>query len=207
MPPTVAIASSSWAAAAVMSGEHVTLEPLVHSHAAGLREALGSGELSRCWYTNVPSPAQVESFIDNALGAAESLGEMPYAVRDSSGRLVGSTRFYDVDSTVPRVSIGHTWYAPCAQRTGINTEAKLMLLTHAFEELDCIRVSLETSSFNTASRAAIERLGALQEGMLRNHRRHSDGSPRDTVVFGITDTDWPRVKRNLEDRLEQHRHA
>lgn len=191
----------------LLKGVHATLEPLSPAHADGLRVALGAGELSRCGYTIVPTPEQVENFIVDALAAGECDGEVPYAVRDANGSLVGSTRFYDVDLGVPRVSIGYTWYAPFAQRTGVNTEAKLMLLTHAFESLGCIRVALETSTLNVASRTAIERLGAQQEGILRNHRRHSDGSPRDTVVFAITDFDWPRVKQNLLGRLEQHRNG
>jgi len=105
---------------------------------------------------------------------------------------------------VPRLSIGYTWYGPHAQRTGVNTEAKLMLLTHAFERLKCISVAFETSSHNAASRAAIARLGATQEGVLRNHKRHPDGSPRDTVVFSIIDSEWQDVKRTLQDRLDAH---
>jgi RimJ/RimL family protein N-acetyltransferase len=129
---------------------------------------------------------------------------LPFVVRDAAGDIVGSTRFYDLEPTVPRVSIGYTWYAPRVQRTGLNTEAKLLLLTHAFETLGCISVVFETSWFNQRSRAAIARLGAKQDGVLRNHRRHADGSPRDTVIFSILDNEWPAVKRNLLSRLAQH---
>lgn len=199
-----ALVHERWSTAPVLQDVHATLEPLSLQHADGLRDALGDGALARCWYTNVPAPEQVDAYIRDALETCERLAEIPFAVRDRSGRLVGSTRFYDVDPVVPRVSVGYTWYAQFAQRTGVNTEAKLMLLDHAFETLACIRVAFETSSFNTASRAAIARLGARQEGILRNHRRHADGSPRDTVVFAITDTDWPVAKRNLQRRLEMH---
>ena len=120
------------------------------------------------------------------------------------GAVVGSTRYYDMDATVPRVQIGYTFYAPRVQRTGLNTQAKLLLLQHAFEALGCIAVGFETSWFNLASRAAIARLGAKQDGVLRNHRRHADGSPRDTVAFSIIDTEWAAVKRNLQYQLERH---
>ena len=129
---------------------------------------------------------------------------LPFVVRDTQGRVVGSTRFYGMEADVPKLSIGYTWYAPDVQRTGVNTEAKLLLLTHAFETLGCISVVFETSWFNHRSRAAIARLGAKQDGVLRNHKRHSDGSPRDTVVFSIIDGEWPAVKRNLLAKLARH---
>ena len=128
---------------------------------------------------------------------------MPFAVSDADGAIVGSTRFYDLDASIPKLSIGYTWYAPRVQRTALNSEAKLLLLTHAFEVLACAVVYLETSWFNQASRTAIARLGAKQDGVLRNHRRHADGSRRDTVVFSIIDTEWPGVKSNLRYRLQQ----
>jgi RimJ/RimL family protein N-acetyltransferase len=127
-----------------------------------------------------------------------------FSVRDAAGDLVGTTRYYDLDLTVPRLSIGYTWYAQRAQRTGLNTEAKLLLLAHAFETLGCIAVAFETSLFNHASRTAITRLGAKQDGVLRNHKRHADGSIRDTVVFSIIDSEWEAVKRNLLGRLAEH---
>ncbi|HJR73914.1 MAG TPA: GNAT family protein, partial [Luteimonas sp.] len=110
---------------------------------------------------------------------------------------------YDLDASVPRLSIGYTWYAPKAQRTGVNTEAKLLLLGHAFETLGCVAVAFETSWFNQASRTAIARLGAKQDGVLRGHRRHADGTVRDTVVFSIIDSEWPAVKSNLRYKLAQ----
>lgn len=196
-----------WKDAPGLRGEHVSLEPLQLAHCDGLRAALGDGELSRIWYTNVPAPEGVEAYVRDALEAQAAGRAIPFAVRSADGAVVGSTRFYDPDPTVPRLSIGYTWYARHVQRTGLNTEAKLLLLTHAFETLGCIAVAFETSWFNHASRTAIARLGAKQDGVLRNHRRHSDGSPRDTVVFSIVDGEWPAVKRHLQHKLELHRHG
>lgn len=196
-----------WKDAPGLRGEHVSLEPLQLAHCDGLRAALGDGELSRIWYTNVPAPEGVEAYVRDALEAQAAGRAIPFAVRSADGAVVGSTRFYDPDPSVPRLSIGYTWYARHVQRTGLNTEAKLLLLTHAFETLGCIAVAFETSWFNHASRTAIARLGAKQDGVLRNHRRHSDGSPRDTVVFSIVDGEWPAVKRHLQHKLELHRHG
>lgn len=194
----------TWRHVPTLRGRHVVLEPLQAAHADGLRAALGDGELSRLWYTNVPAPAQLDAYLDAAL-QAQALGRaLAFAVRDAHGAVVGSTRLYDLDPEVPRLSIGYTWYATHAQRTGLNTEAKRLLLGHAFDTLGCISVVLETSWFNHASRAAIARLGAKQDGVLRQHRRHSDGSPRDTVIFSILDSEWPAVKRHLQFRLDAH---
>ncbi|HEY5850571.1 MAG TPA: GNAT family protein [Lysobacter sp.] len=193
-----------WNLTPTLRGMHVTLEPLLESHAAGLRAALAAGELSQLWYTNVPAPAQVESYIASALELQAGGKAMPFVVRDASGEIVGSSRYYDLDAAVPRVQIGYTWYAPKVQRTGLNTEAKVLLLGHAFEAMGCICVGFETSWFNLASRAAIARLGAKQDGVLRSHRRHADGSVRDTVAFSIIEPEWPAVKRNLLYKLHNH---
>ena len=195
-----------WQQVPQLRGRHVSLEALQLSHADGLGAALGDGELSRCWYTNVPTPAAVGGYIDAALDMRSRGRELPFVVRSGDGGIVGSTRFYELDPAVPRLNIGYTWYAKHVQRTGLNTEAKLLLLTHAFEVLGCIAVGFETSWFNQASRTAITRLGAKQDGVLRNHRRHGDGSPRDTVVFSIIDSEWPAVKHNLQHKLECHHH-
>lgn len=111
---------------------------------------------------------------------------------------------YHLDPAVPTAKIGYTWYAPQVQRTGLNTEAKLMLLEHAFEALGCAAVFFETSWFNHASRTAIARLGARQDGVLRNHKRHADGSLRDTVVFSLIDNEWPAVRRHLQFKLDSN---
>jgi len=193
-----------WSTVPSLRGEHVVLEPLRAGHAAGLRLALGEGELSRLWYTNVPAPNDVEGYIASALDMQSQGKALAFAVHDANGGIVGCTRFYDLDPTVPRVQIGYTFYAPRVQRTGLNTQAKLLLLTHAFETMGCICVGFETSWFNHASRTAIARLGAKQDGVIRSHRRHADGSVRDTVAFSIIESEWPAVKRNLLYRLEQH---
>ena len=186
-----------------LGGRHVALEPLALEHIEGLSLALQGDELARLWYTNVPKAADAGAWIRAALEKQRQGLETPFAVLDADGSVVGSTRFYDMDASVPKLSIGYTWYAPRVQRSGLNTEAKLLLLAHAFETLQCASVYLETSWFNHASRTAIARLGARQDGVLRNHRRHADGSLRDTVVFSILGNEWPGVKSNLLHRLEQ----
>jgi RimJ/RimL family protein N-acetyltransferase len=196
---------ADWQQVPQLRGEHAVLEQLQLSHADGLRAALGDGELSNCWYTNVPATDGVERYIQAALDGKAQGHMLPFVVRAANGELVGTTRFYELDPAVPRLNIGYTWYAKHVQRTGVNTEAKLLLLTHAFETLGCIAVRFETSWFNHASRTAIARLGAKQDGVLRNDKRHGDGSPRDTVVFSIIDGEWPAVKRNLLHKLETNR--
>ncbi|CAD0328863.1 GNAT family N-acetyltransferase [Xanthomonas hortorum] len=193
---------SHWRELPALRGQHATLEPLQAAHADGLRAALGAGALSRLWYTGVPAPAQVESYVATALEAQADGAALPFVVRDAAGEIVGCTRYYGLDATVPKLSIGYTWYAPRVQRSGVNTDTKLMLLQYAFETLGCLSVVFETSWFNHTSRAAIARLGAKQDGVLRNHARHADGTPRDTVVFSIIDTEWAGVKRHLQFRLE-----
>ena len=193
---------ASWQAPR-LGGRHVSLEALTLEHVTGLQQALEGDALSRLWYTNVPKAADAGVWVNAALEKHARGIEVPFVVCDVNGTVVGSTRFYDLDPSVPRLSIGYTWYAPSVQRTGLNTEAKLLLLTHAFETLGCASVYLETSWFNHASRTAIARLGAKQDGVLRNHRRHADGSLRDTVVFSILDSEWPGVKSNLRHRLEK----
>ena len=187
-----------------LRGRHVQLEPLQPAHADGLRRATADGELWRRWYTSVPGPEAVDDYIAAALALQDAGTVLAFAVRAADGEIVGTTRCYDIDMSVPRLSIGYTWYAQRVQRTGLNTEAKLLLLGHAFESLGCAAVALETSWFNQVSRTAIARLGAKQDGVLRNHRRHADGSLRDTVVFSIIDGEWPAVKSHLQARLAAH---
>ncbi|HBZ47464.1 MAG TPA: GNAT family N-acetyltransferase [Stenotrophomonas sp.] len=195
---------ADWTKVPTLDGRHARLEPLQMAHIDGLRGALGDGSLSALWYAHVPSAKTMTAYVQAALHDQAAGKVLPFAVLDADGNVVGSTRYYALEEEVPRLSIGYTWYGPHAQRTGVNTEAKLMLLTHAFERLKCISVAFETSSHNAASRAAIARLGATQEGVLRNHKRHPDGSPRDTVVFSIIDSEWQDVKRTLQDRLDAH---
>ncbi|HDS1219000.1 GNAT family protein [Stenotrophomonas sp. TWI143] len=196
--------TDTWATVPTLRGQHVTLQPLQQGHVDGLRAALEGSGLDRLWYTQVPAPAQAGAYVQAALQAQAEGRVLPFVIRDAAGDIVGSTRFYDLDAAVPRLSLGYTWYAPRAQRTGANTEAKLLLLQHAFEVMGCISVVLETSWFNTTSRTAIARLGAKQDGVLRNHKRHADGTPRDTVIFSIIDAEWQGVKRHLRYRLDSH---
>jgi RimJ/RimL family protein N-acetyltransferase len=189
-----------------LRGAYATLEPLAHAHLDAIRAAAADGELWQLWYTSVPAPERADAWLATALDMRERLGAMPFAVRDNgSGAVVGSTRYFNVDAANRRLEIGHTWYAKRAQRTPINTECKLLLLTHAFEALRCIAVEFRTHWFNHASRTAIARLGAKQDGVLRNHQLMPDGSRRDTVVFSILDSEWPAVKAHLRFLLERPR--
>lgn len=189
-----------------LQGEHATLEPLCVAHLEGIRAAAADGDLWHLWYTSVPAPDMTAKWLATALDMRERQGAMPFAVRDNaSGEIVGSTRYFNVDAANRRLEIGHTWYAKRAQRTGINTECKLLLLTHAFEALCCIAVEFRTHWFNQVSRAAIARLGAKQDGVLRNHQLMPDGSRRDTVVFSILDGEWLAAKRHLRFLLDHPR--
>ena len=181
-----------------LAGAHAILDPLALDDEDAIRRAAADGRLWELWYTSVPPPERTRSWIEAALEMRERQGALPFAVRDAAtGEVVGSTRYFNVDAANRRLEIGHTWYAKRAQRTAINTECKSMLLRHAFETLGCIAVEFRTHWFNFASRAAIARLGAKQDGVLRNHQLLADGSRRDTVVFSIIDGEWPAVKRHL----------
>jgi len=187
-----------------LEGRHVRIEPLAHEHADAVRAAAADGELWRLWYTSVPAPDKTTEWIDIALDVRHRLGGMPFIVREKPGGVVvGATRYFNVDSANRRLEIGHTWYAKRVQRTAVNTECKLLLLSHAFEALGCIAVEFRTSSFNFCSREAIARLGAKQDGILRNHQILADGTLRDTVVFSIIASEWPAVKRHLAFHLER----
>jgi N-acetyltransferase len=189
-----------------LQGRHVTVEPLGAAHLDAVRAAANDGELWRLWYTSVPAPERTSAWLAAALDMREKQGAMPFVVRDNTdGSLVGSTRYFNVDAVNRRLEIGHTWYAKRAQRTAINTECKLLLLTHAFETLRCIAVEFRTHWFNHASRTAIARLGAKQDGVLRNHQLMPDGSRRDTVVFSIVDGEWLAVKAHLRFLLDRPR--
>jgi len=189
-----------------LRGEHATLEPLSAAHAPALAKAAADGELWRLWYTGVAAPEKMDAYVATALDMRERLDAMPFVVRDNaSGDIVGCTRYFNVDTANRRVEIGHTWYAKRLQRTPLNTECKLLLLSHAFEALGCIAVEFRTHWFNHASRAAIARLGAKQDGVLRNHAITSDGIKRDTVVFSIIDSEWPAVRQHLRFQLEKPR--
>ena len=188
-----------------LSGRHATLEPLRPEHAEGLRAAAADGDLWKLWYTSVPAPERMEAEIARRLGLQQQGSMQPFAVRDASGQLAGMTTYMNIDAANRRVEIGSTWYAQSVQRTPLNTECKLMLLRHAFEQLECIAVEFRTHWMNHQSRTAIARLGAKQDGVLRNHMRMPDGSLRDTVVFSIIASEWPTVRNHLQFQLERPR--
>lgn len=180
----------------VLENAHVRLEPLNRDHADDLTAAREG--LEYAWYTSIP--AVVPEEIDHRL-AEHAAGRMnPFAVI-REGRAVGMTTFCGIDQASPHAEVGYTWLSPTVQRTAVNTAAKLLLLTHAFEGCGVIAVELRTHFHNLQSRAAIARLGAKQDGILRNQRLGPDGTPRDTVVFSILPHEWPGVRRGLEERL------
>ena len=191
--------------AVVLQGQHVRLEPLQASHAAALTDAARDGELWRLWYTAIPAPDAVAAEIDRRLGLLAAGSMLPWAVLDASGTPVGMTTFMNIDNTHQRVEIGSTWYAASVQRTPLNTEAKRLLLAHAFDTLACIAVEFRTHRFNHQSRRAIERLGAQLDGVLRNHQRAANGSLRDTMVYSITADEWPTVRAHLDFQLVRPR--
>ncbi|HJU70598.1 MAG TPA: GNAT family protein [Paucimonas sp.] len=187
-----------------LRGQRVTLEPLAAGHHAGLADAARDGELWKLWYTSVPEPENMPAEIERRLALLEKGSMLPFAIRrNDTGALCGMTTFMNVDAVHRHVEIGSTWHAHSAQRTGINTEAKLLLLAHAFETLRCIAVEFRTHFMNHQSRAAIARLGAKQDGILRNHQLLPDGSYRDTVVFSIIESEWPTVKCHLQFKLDR----
>jgi RimJ/RimL family protein N-acetyltransferase len=189
-----------------LRGETATLEPLAREHVGVLRAAAKDGELWRLWFTSVPAPERVADYVDAALALRDTKGAMPFIVRESaSGDVVGCTRYFNVEPEHRRLEIGYTWYAKRVQRSAVNTECKLLLLGHAFETLKCIAVEFRTSWFNFRSREAIARLGAKQDGVLRNHQISPEGLYRDTVVFSIIESEWSSVKRNLRFMLDRPR--
>lgn len=199
---------SRWIDPVTLTGAHVALVPLTMEHESALANAAADGELWKLWYTSVPTPDQTRAWIASALDMRDSLGAHPFAVIDlKSGDVVGSTRYFNVEAAHRRLEIGHTWYARRVQRSSLNTEAKLLLLTHAFESLKTIAVEFRTHYMNQQSRAAIARLGARQDGILRNHQIGRDGIYRDTVVFSIIESEWPAVRANLRMKLDARTQA
>ena len=192
-----------WATTAALQGKHVSLEPLSLEHVPGLQEAARDGELWNLWFTSVPHPELLLPYVEQALVLREQGQAVPFVVRDANGVVVGSTRYGNIESDHKRLEIGWTWYAARVQRTALNSEAKLLLLSNAFETLGAIAVEFRTNWFNHRSRHAIERLGAKQDGVLRNNMLMPDGTRRDTVVFSILDSEWPAVKKNLQYQLQR----
>jgi RimJ/RimL family protein N-acetyltransferase len=192
----------SFAAPVSLHGQHVSLVPLGPAHHDDLVEAAKDGELWTLWYTSVPAPDRLQAEIERRL-ELQRLGSMlPFAVIErSSSQAVGMTTFMHIDAVNRRVEIGSTWYRKRVQRSALNTECKLLLLTYAFEKLDCIAVEFRTHFFNQQSRAAIERLGARLDGVLRQHQIAGNGTLRDTCVYSILDREWPSVRAHLTHRL------
>jgi RimJ/RimL family protein N-acetyltransferase len=190
-----------------LEGTYVALEPLMHSHVEALQSAVRDGELWQLWYASVPSPDEMARYVDTAIKASIN-GDMAFAVRNlKTQQIVGTTRFYNVEPVHKRGLIGYTWYAKSAQGTAVNTEAKYLLMQYWFEVQKANAVEFRTHFSNQASRRAIERLGAKQDGILRSHQILKDGSIRDTVVYSIIASEWPAVKNNLQAKLARFRSA
>jgi N-acetyltransferase len=190
-----------WIKQEKLAGNFVVLEPLEAQHIEPLKKAVLDGESWKLWFANVPTIEEMSGYVHQAIADAEN-GTVAYAVRlTATGEIVGATRYYNVDEANKRALIGYTWYADSVKRTPVNTECKLLLLSNLFERSNAIAVEFRTHFFNLNSRAAIERLGAKQDGILRNHIIMKDGSYRDTVVYSIIASEWPAVKQNLLSKL------
>jgi RimJ/RimL family protein N-acetyltransferase len=193
----------AWLEPVSLRGAHARLEPLSHDHRDGLIEAVKDGELWKLWYTSVPRAEDMAKEIDRRLGLQKAGTMLPFTVFDAEGKIAGMTTYMNVEAAHRRVEIGSTWYAKRVQRSGVNTQCKLLLLTHAFEKLDCIAVEFRTHFFNHQSRRGIERLGAKQDGILRSHMIAPNGTLRDTVVYSIIASEWPTAKAHLNYQLNE----
>jgi RimJ/RimL family protein N-acetyltransferase len=191
--------------ATVLEGRGIRLEPLAPEHAAALSVAAADGKLWELWFTAVPEPDGVDSYVAAALQGQRDGTMLPWVVRDlASGAVVGTTRYHDIVRPLDRVEIGYTWYAESRQRTHVNTTCKLLLLAHAFDTVGCKVVGLRTDTFNFRSQRAIEALGAHRDGVIRHFGLRPDGSARDSVMYSILASEWPIVRRHLEFRLQRH---
>jgi RimJ/RimL family protein N-acetyltransferase len=185
-----------------LAGRIIELQPLQQSHAAALLDAAADGQLWNMKLSVIPGPGSVDKYIATALAGREAGTVMPFAiVQRDSGRVVGSTRFWKIDRANRKMEIGHTWLSESVQRSGVNTEAKYLLLTHAFEVMRAVRVQFTTDELNEKSRAAILRIGAKQEGIVRNERIMPDGRVRNSVRFSIVDGEWLEVKAMLQAKM------
>jgi N-acetyltransferase len=198
----------NWLQPMTLKGTNVTLAPLAPGHEGELIEAVKDGGLSRLWYTSIPTPENMGQEIARRRGLRDAGSMLPFAVVDNdTATAIGMTNFLNIDAANRRVEIGATWYRQSSQRSPINTEAKLLLLTHAFETLGCIAVEFRTHYFNRQSRRAIERLGAKLDGILRSHQIAANGTLRDTCVYSIVAAEWPTVKAHLDWELAKPRIA
>ena len=189
-----------------LSARGVSLVPLALAHEAGLREAAADGELWNIRVTSVPEPQDTRKYIEDALAMRAAGNRFPFAViDDSSGKVMGSSSYHDIVPAIGRLEIGWTWYAKSHQRSHVNSTCKLLLLTHAFEALGCHVVGWRTDNFNFASQAAIERLGAKKDGVLRGHALRRDGTIRDTVMYSLRSGEWPEVRAQLLHALNKPR--
>ena len=196
---------AAWLSPVRLVGAHCSLEPLAPEQHDELVAASRDGELWKLWYTAIPPPEGMGAEIARRLDLQSRGSMLPFTTRDANGQVAGMTTCMNVDAVHKRVEIGSTWTAARMQRSPFNTECKLLLLGHAFEALGCIAVEFRTHSFNQQSRRAIERLGAKLDGVLRNHQRASNGTLRDTVVYSITEAEWPTVKAHLRWQLDKPR--
>ena len=190
-----------WLEPVTLSGPHARLEPLSLAHIDGLTEAVEDGELWKLWYTSIPRPEDIGKEINRRLSLQAAGTMLPFTVFDAGGRIAGMTTYMNVDAANRRVEIGSTWYAKRVQRSALNTQCKLLLLTHAFDRLDCIAVEFRTHFFNHQSRRGIERLGAKLDGILRSHQISGNGTLRDTAVYSIIAAEWPTVRAHLTYQL------
>jgi len=181
----------------------VLLEPLAREHIPEITEAAADGELGWLWFTVAPRADGVEQWVDARLSSQKPDEGLTFVVRNLDGTLIGSSSYLNVDAANRRLEIGSTWYVTSARRSGVNSETKLLMLGHAFDELGCVAVEFRTHFFNSASRAAIERIGAKLDGVLRSHQVLPDGARRDTVVYSNLDIEWPAVRNNLRYRLDR----
>ncbi len=186
----------SFVESVVLRDHGVRLEPLALSHEDGLRAAAADGELWKLRVTSVPAPQETRAYIAGALAGHDAGHMQPFAVF-AGARLVGSTRYYDIDREVPTCAIGYTWYAASVQRSHVNTTCKLLMMGHAFDTLQCAVIGWRTDNYNFASQKAIERLGARKDGVIRHHALRRDGTVRDTVMYSMTAGEWPEAKAQL----------
>ncbi len=195
-----------WPAAFTTEGEFVRLVPLAAAHAPDLQEVVAKSQLHKLWYTMIPEPDNMLEEITRRQNLCKKGNMLPFTIIEkTSNKAVGMTTYMNIDAATPRLEIGSTWVCPTMQKTGLNTECKLLLLEHAFEELKCIAVEFRTHFINHQSRRAIERLGAKLDGVLRNHTIMKNGTIRDTAVYSILSTEWPAIKANLSWQLEKPR--
>ena len=188
-----------------LRGRHITLVPLDRMHAEPLSEASAAGDLHKLWYTAIPAPAGMLAEIDRRLRLRDIGAMIPFTQLDASGTPIGMTSYMNIDHATPRVEIGSTWIAPSAQRGPLNTEAKRLLLGHAFEIWSCLAVEFRTHRLNSQSRRAIERLGAQLDGILRAHQTSPNGTIRDTAVYSITAQEWPVIRAHLDGLIARPR--